>query len=863
VPCNGSNRQHKEVCLLVSSQAGARDVSHMIFNAPGVNFALVNSATYGEASVYSVLLRVSSSSLRELWHWLLATSREALLSSGLLGLALHGDIFLWLRDPATVLTTGHSTAGTGSPENVNNSLAASRRQSTGSSTISPSNVSSLGTSSRCGDVQSSSPGPKLSPSASPQTGGGREAHPTQQNTGKIIQRYKVVKKRATHHTPDGYGALFSSKTCEDPGVMFGVASHVGASSKYARRGSLPPIKCGEAGNTLALFAERLQTSSPDGTSQIPSYVAIKRALLSDKFKHVQNPISRLVAPKMLLNLLRAKKLSWNATDDADKSNLLAHRRNSDPGSYLQHRDKTRRRQLFLDENLQWIKTYGSVIDRKIQVWRQKRLLRMQREYFLHQQQQQREKVVGGMQNELHLMSAAKLVSGQLYASLASSTAGSSLTAAAVPQAFVTAGVPGLNGFSSTPLMYQLPSNGLTPTPVLIPTPFISPYAFMGGYATIPTTAHTAGLPAAAYIMPPTALTAGAQQGMMLLSSGATSAPTITFGSSPPLSTANDVAPNIKPPFSSLLAPTSKQSPVVTESGKQSPHQLVGTFVGSRKRKNSFPEKLSTLLQLPSDPTDPSSPPDAKSCCTDMPEHLCNSISPPPLTSSHVTASHEYHSSHHSSSSLDTSSHHHHNHHHHRHRHHYTHSSPYHQTSSSSSHTHHHSRHYPPSSPLSRHSHPHKPASPLEQCLLQPPASPGSDGGRVTDSTGDSSASSPSSDYSSQPSPQLWQFLLDLLLAVNCSHLIQWTDCSQEDYEFTIHRPTEVAQLWGKCSNNSAMNYDKLARGLRYYYSKGIIEKVEGKKLTFRYNGFARSYVQQRCRQAVDVTTNVEEMVVVE
>ena len=645
-------------------------------------------------------------------------------------------------------SAGHSTAGTGSPENVNSSLAVSPRQSTGSGTISPSNVSSLGTSSLCGDVQSSSPGPKLSPSPSPQTGGERrESHPTQHHTaGKIIQRYKVVKKRTTHHTPDGYGALFSSKTCEDPGVMFGVASHVGASSKYARRGSLPPIKCGEAGNTLALFAERLQTSSPDGTSQIPSYVAIKRALLSDKFKHVQNPISRLVAPKMLLNLLRAKKLSMNDTDDADKLNLLAHRRNSDPGSYLQHRDKTRRRQLFLDENLQWIKTYGSVIDRKIQVWRQKRLLRMQREYFLHQQQQQREKVVGGMQNELHLMSTAKLVSGQLYASLASSTVGSSLTAAAVPQAFVTAAGPGLNGFSSTQLMYQLPSNGLTPTPVLVPTPFISPYAFMGGYATIPTTAHTTGHPAAAYIMPPTALTAGQHQGMMLLSSGATTA---TFGSSPPLSTTNDVAPNIKPPFSSLLAPTSKQSPVVTESdmeaGKQSPHQLVGTFIGSRKRKNSFPEKLSTLLQPPSDLTNASSPPDSKICCTDMPEHLCNSISPPPLTSSHITASHEYHSSHHSSSSpLHTLSNHHHNHHNHRHRHHYAHSSSHHHTSSSSAHTLHHSRHYPPSSPLSRHSHPHKPASPLEQCLLQPPASPGSDGGRVTDSTGDSSASSPSS-----------------------------------------------------------------------------------------------------------------------
>lgn len=101
------------------------------------------------------------------------------------------------------------------------------------------------------------------------------------------------------------------------------------------------------------------------------------------------------------------------------------------------------------------------------------------------------------------------------------------------------------------------------------------------------------------------------------------------------------------------------------------------------------------------------------------------------------------------------------------------------------------------------------------------------------------------------------------MTTNSNHLIQWNNCTDEEYEFTIHRPAEVAQLWGKCTKNSAMNYDKLARGLRYYYSKGIIEKVEGKKLTFRYNGLARSYVQQRCREAVEVTNSVEEMVIVE
>lgn len=74
---------------------------------------------------------------------------------------------------------------------------------------------------------------------------------------------------------------------------------------------------------------------------------------------------------------------------------------------------------------------------------------------------------------------------------------------------------------------------------------------------------------------------------------------------------------------------------------------------------------------------------------------------------------------------------------------------------------------------------------------------------------------------------------------------------------------KVAQLWGKYTNNSNMNYDKLARGLCHYYSKGIIEKVDGKKLTFRYNGLARSYVQKRCSQTVDVANSLEEMVVVE
>ena len=45
-----------------------------------------------------------------------------------------------------------------------------------------------------------------------------------------------------------------------------------------------------------------------------------------------------------------------------------------------------------------------------------------------------------------------------------------------------------------------------------------------------------------------------------------------------------------------------------------------------------------------------------------------------------------------------------------------------------------------------------------------------------------------------------------------------------------------------------MNYDKLSRGLRYYYSKGIMDKVQGKKLTFKYTCDVQNYVRSRHTQ---------------
>ena len=74
--------------------------------------------------------------------------------------------------------------------------------------------------------------------------------------------------------------------------------------------------------------------------------------------------------------------------------------------------------------------------------------------------------------------------------------------------------------------------------------------------------------------------------------------------------------------------------------------------------------------------------------------------------------------------------------------------------------------------------------------------------------------------------QLWQFLLELLTDRTCQNIISWTG---EDWEFKLHEPDEVARRWGLRKNKPKMNYEKLSRGLRYYYDKNIIHKTAGKR----------------------------------
>ncbi|XP_017773801.1 PREDICTED: ETS translocation variant 1-like, partial [Nicrophorus vespilloides] len=80
--------------------------------------------------------------------------------------------------------------------------------------------------------------------------------------------------------------------------------------------------------------------------------------------------------------------------------------------------------------------------------------------------------------------------------------------------------------------------------------------------------------------------------------------------------------------------------------------------------------------------------------------------------------------------------------------------------------------------------------------------------------------------------QLWQFLVALLDTPDASAgCIAWTG---RGMEFKLIEPEEVARRWGAQKNRPAMNYDKLSRSLRYYYEKGIMQKVAGERYVYKF-----------------------------
>ncbi|XP_025083105.1 ETS translocation variant 1-like isoform X3 [Pomacea canaliculata] len=90
---------------------------------------------------------------------------------------------------------------------------------------------------------------------------------------------------------------------------------------------------------------------------------------------------------------------------------------------------------------------------------------------------------------------------------------------------------------------------------------------------------------------------------------------------------------------------------------------------------------------------------------------------------------------------------------------------------------------------------------------------------------------PHATYQRRGSLQLWQFLVALLDDPSNASFIAWTG---RGLEFKLIEPEEVARRWGMQKNRPAMNYDKLSRSLRYYYEKGIMQKVAGERYVYKF-----------------------------
>ena len=82
------------------------------------------------------------------------------------------------------------------------------------------------------------------------------------------------------------------------------------------------------------------------------------------------------------------------------------------------------------------------------------------------------------------------------------------------------------------------------------------------------------------------------------------------------------------------------------------------------------------------------------------------------------------------------------------------------------------------------------------------------------------------------SAQLWEFLLKVIKKPKYSYMVSWEN--QKDGLFRFHDPAAFAALWGRHRNRPSMTYDKVARALRYYYKRDILEQVGG-RLTYKFS----------------------------